>query len=142
VIDITARQQAEAARQQAEATLLVSERRFRALIDHCADAVALFDRHGGVQYISPVVTRILGYDMNAYIDANAFEIIHPDDRQPTADWLAELERCPGSQSTAEIRAQHEDGSWRWFEATAVSTPRWPPRTVIRRSQALWSIFTM
>ena len=121
VLDITPRMHAEAARAQAEAVLVASEQRFRALIDNCADAVALFDRHGIVQYVSPAATRVLGYDLDTYVGENAFEIIHPDDRRPTADGLAELVRCPGSQVTAELRAQHEDGTWRWFEATAVNS---------------------
>jgi PAS domain S-box-containing protein len=121
VLDITLRKQAEAAHAQAEAVLVASERRFRALIDHCADAVALFDRHGIVQYISPAATRILGYELDTYVGENTFEIIHPDDRQPTVELLAELVRRPGSQFTAELRAQHQDGSWRWFEVTAVNS---------------------
>ena len=100
---------------------LNSERRFRALIDHCADAVALFDRQGVVQYISPAATRILGYELDTYIGENAFEIIHPDDRQLAADRLTELVRQPGSQFTTELRAGMPDGSWRWFEATAVNS---------------------
>ena len=56
-----------------------------------------------------------------YIGENAFAFIHPDDRQLTADQLTELVRQPGSQFTAELRARHQDGSWRWFEATAVNS---------------------
>ncbi len=121
LIDITARKRAEAEREHAEAALVRSERRFRALIDNCADAVALFDRHGVVQYVSPAATRLLGYDLDAYVGENAFEFIHPDDLQPTIDQLAQLVRQPASRFTAELRAQHADGSWRWFEATAVNS---------------------
>jgi PAS domain S-box-containing protein len=121
VMDITARKHAEAERTRAKAELLDSERRFRALIDHCADAVALLDRQGVVQYVSPAATRILGYELDTYIGGRAFEIIHPDDRQPIAQQLAQLVLQPGSQFTAELRAQHEDGTWRWFEATAVNS---------------------
>jgi PAS domain S-box-containing protein len=80
VLDITLRKQAEAARDEAEAALRASERRFRALIDNCADAVALFDRYGRVQYVSPAATRILGYELDTYVGANAFQIIHPEER--------------------------------------------------------------
>jgi two-component system, cell cycle sensor histidine kinase and response regulator CckA len=121
VLDITLRKQAEAARAQAEAMLVSSERRFRALIDNCADAVALFDRHGVVQYVSPAAMRILGYELESYVGENAFEIIHADDRQRAAEQLTELVGHPGSQFTTELRAQHQDGSWCWFEATAVNS---------------------
>ena len=121
VIDITARKHAEAARARAEAALLDSERRFRALIDHCADAVALLDRQGVVQYISPAATRILGYDLDTYIGEHVFEVIHPADRQLVAERLDQLMLQPGGQLTTELRAGHADGSWRWFEATAVNS---------------------
>jgi PAS domain S-box-containing protein len=121
VTDVTARKLAEAERERAEATLVASERRFRALIDTCADAVALFDQHGVVQYVSPAITRVLGYDLDAYVGRNAFAFIHPDDRQSSADRYAQLVCRPGDQATAEVRARHRDGSWRWFEATAVNS---------------------
>jgi PAS domain S-box-containing protein len=121
VLDITPRKHAESARARAEALLIASERRFRSLIDNCADAVALFDRDGVVQYVSPAASRILGYDLATSVGKNAFEIIHPQDRQTTADRLAELLQHPGSQFTAEVRALHEEGTWRWFEATAVNS---------------------
>jgi PAS domain S-box-containing protein len=100
---------------------LNSERRFQALIDHCADAVALLDRNGVVQYISPAATRILGYDLDTYIGEHVIESIHPDDRQRVAVQIDQLLCQPGGQITAELRAGHADGTWRWFEATAVSS---------------------
>jgi len=103
-----------------QAERLASERRFRALIDHCADAVAILDRQAVVQYISPAATRILGYDRGSYIGEHTFEIIHPDDRQLVANLLAQLVLQPGSPLRTELRAGHADGSWRWFEATVVN----------------------
>jgi two-component system, cell cycle sensor histidine kinase and response regulator CckA len=98
-----------------------SERRFRVLLDHCADAVALLDRRGGIQYISPAATRILGYDLGALIGEHVIENIHPADRQRIAAQLDQLMLQPGSQLTAELRIGHANGSWRWFEATAVNS---------------------
>jgi two-component system cell cycle sensor histidine kinase/response regulator CckA len=121
VMDITARKQAEAERERAEAALISSERRFRALIDNCADAVALLDQDGEVQYASPATTRILGYELDAYIGENAFAFIHPDDLPFTAGRLTGLLRHPVDRFTTEFRALHADGSWRWIEATAVNS---------------------
>src|SRR5437660_7224037 len=42
---------------RAAAALRASERRFRALIEHSADAIALFDRDGTILYGSPATTR-------------------------------------------------------------------------------------
>ncbi len=100
---------------------LHSGRRFRALIDHCADAVALLDRQAMVQFISPAATRILGYDLDTFIGEHVFEVIHPADRPRVAEQLDQLTLQPGSRITTELRAGHADGSWRWFEATAVNS---------------------
>lgn len=120
-MDITMRTRAEAERAEAEAALETSERRFRALIEHCADAVALVDERGMIKYASPAATRMLGYDADAYIGETTCAIIHPDDQQRVADQLAALVQQPNGQFAAEVRAQHQDGSWRWFEATAVNS---------------------
>jgi PAS domain S-box-containing protein len=98
-----------------------SEQRSRALIDHCADAVALLDRDAVVQFISPAATRILGYDLDTFIGEHVFEVIHPADRPLVAERLDQLLLQPGSRITTELRAGHADGSWRWFEATAVNS---------------------
>jgi PAS domain S-box-containing protein len=121
VLDVTLREQAEAARAEAEARLLANERRFRALIENCADAVALFDRHGMVQYASPAASRMLGYELESSVGENAFAIIHPADRHHAAEQFTNLVERSGSQFTIELRAQHQDGSWHWFEATAVNS---------------------
>jgi PAS domain S-box-containing protein len=112
------RDQLERARQ---AELDASAQRFRALIDNCADAVVLIDARGVVQYASPATTRILGYGGEEYVGRNALELIHPDDLQDAAGLFTQMVRQPNSRFTVEFRARHEEGSWRWLEATGVNS---------------------
>jgi two-component system, cell cycle sensor histidine kinase and response regulator CckA len=119
--DITTQVEAETGRTQAMEALQTSERRFRALIDNCGDAVALFDDCGIVQYLSPAVGRILGYDLNMLMGADAFAFTHPDDGPILNSHLVQLLTRPQERFTAELRVRHADGSWRWLEATAVNS---------------------
>jgi two-component system, cell cycle sensor histidine kinase and response regulator CckA len=119
--DITTQVEAETGRMQAMVALQTSERRFRALIDNCGDAVALFDDRGIVQYLSPAVGRILGYDLNMLMGVDAFAFTHPDDGPILNSHLAQLLTRPQERFTTELRVRHADGSWRWLEATAVNS---------------------
>jgi two-component system, cell cycle sensor histidine kinase and response regulator CckA len=119
--DVTTQIEAEYGRAQAMAALQRSERRWRALIDNCGDAVALFDEYGTVQYLSPAVGRILGYDQNTLKGANALAFTHPDDGPMLNHHIAQLLTRPQERFTAELRVRHADGSWCWLEATAVNS---------------------
>jgi signal transduction histidine kinase len=54
------------------------------------------------------------------VGRNAFELVHPDDREPT--WTAYEAAIidPTLVPTAEFRFRHRDGSWRWLESTGTN----------------------
>jgi PAS domain S-box-containing protein len=108
VLDITDRKRAEEA-------LHASEKRFRALIENSSDAVVLLSPDGTITYLSPSATRILGYAVEELVSRNAFELIHPDDREHAFAVFAGAVREPGRIATAQFRIRHEDDSWRWIE---------------------------
>ena len=108
VQDITARKQAEAA-------LAASEKRFRTWIENSSDIVTVLDARGIIQYESPAIQRLLGYEPRELLGKSGFDLVHPEDR----DWLlaAFKENIHSSESTvsAEFRFRHRDGSWRFLE---------------------------
>ncbi len=110
----------DAARRRAEAALHANARRFRALIENSADAIALIAVDGIIQYTSPATTRILGYPVNQFVSRNAFELVHEDDLEFLARGLAELTEHPEQTMTTEFRVRHQDGSWRWIEGSATN----------------------
>src|SRR5207245_1311451 len=55
-----------------------SEERFRALIEHSADAIVLLDPIGTVQYASPSITRLLGHLPGQLVERPLFDLIHPE----------------------------------------------------------------
>jgi PAS domain S-box-containing protein len=105
-------------RKQAEEALQASEQRFRALVEHSADAIALLDAEGRFLYASPAAARINGYPLDDFPGQQALGIIHPDDLPAITAQLQELRRTPGAITTAQYRIIHRNGSIRWIDATA------------------------
>jgi diguanylate cyclase (GGDEF)-like protein/PAS domain S-box-containing protein len=71
---------------------------------------------GTIEYESPAVERVLGFNAQERIGGSAFDALHPDDRAWGEALLADLVGSPGAMATGEFRIKHHDGSWRWIEA--------------------------
>jgi len=97
-----------------------SEARFRALIEHSSDAIALGSSDGRIVYASPSTDRVLGYAPEEFIGQKAFDIIDPDDHARLRILLGELLTHPERVIIAETRARHKDGSWRLVESVATN----------------------
>jgi PAS domain S-box-containing protein len=73
-------------RWQSQTALVRSERRFRSLLEHSTDAIALFDREGVIRYVGPSTTRVMGYTPDQLPGRPAADLVHPDD----LGWCQEL----------------------------------------------------
>jgi PAS domain S-box-containing protein len=91
------------------------EERFRALVQHAPDLIAVLGAEGIIGYISPAVQAIIGYSPEALIGQNILDYVHPDDLAPAQAKLAELCREPIALMTLKVRLRHQDGSWRVLE---------------------------
>lgn len=60
--------------------LLNEEVRYKIIADHTSDVIVLVDHRGIVRYVSPSIESIIGYTVEQYQGMDAFEIIHPEDR--------------------------------------------------------------
>jgi PAS domain S-box-containing protein len=108
-----------------EKWLVENEKRFRAMIEHSADCIALLDASAEVLYASPSTTRVLGYPLGDYVGRNAMSLVHPDDIERVRQHFSELVRQPGHIMTQEFRHRHLDGSWKWMESTGTNLLREP-----------------
>jgi PAS domain S-box-containing protein len=113
VFDITPEKEAEAA-------LVASEARFRSLVEHASDLIAVVDGDGIRRYASPSYEPILGYRPEDLVGQAITEIDHPDDAESDRRFFAELARKPGVTERLEARVRHADGSWRWLELIATN----------------------
>jgi PAS domain S-box-containing protein len=90
---------------------------YRALVEHSSDIVSVLDETGRIQYHSPSVERVLGYDQGALVGERAFEYVHPDDREMVAELFTRMIEHPDADPRrVEFRFRHADGSWIWLEA--------------------------
>jgi two-component system cell cycle sensor histidine kinase/response regulator CckA len=101
----------------AESALRASEQRFRALVEHSWDAIALFAADGTILYGSPATSRILGYDLTEFVGRHALELIHVDDRGTVVARLTEAMMHPHVRVDVSARVLHRDRSWRYLEGS-------------------------
>ncbi len=93
-----------------------SERRFRSLVQHAADAITVHDRDGRIVYASPAMGRILGKPEATLLDTSLSALVDPDDAAEVSGVLARLVADPQGTCLLERRVQRSDGGWRWIES--------------------------
>jgi PAS domain S-box-containing protein len=115
VIDITQSK-------EAEEQLILHEKRYRALVENGADAVAVISAEGKITYVSPTIKTVLGYTEEEVMALDMFSFLHPDDTAGVAAvWKRVLESPPGVPVNGHTsRMRHKNGSWRWIEATVTN----------------------
>jgi two-component system, cell cycle sensor histidine kinase and response regulator CckA len=91
------------------------ERSFRALVEHSLDVLMLTDAEARLLYVSPSVTRVLGYTPAELLGKSGFVFTHPDDLQDDLANLARVLATPDERLRFEYRGRHKDGSFRDME---------------------------
>ncbi|HEX5587176.1 MAG TPA: EAL domain-containing protein [Acidimicrobiia bacterium] len=102
---------------QAREEIGESEARFRALVQHSSDAVAVIDRGGIITFATPAINSILGRSPEEMVGQIATQLLHPDDVITAMEALEGLRARPFATVRRELRARHGDDSWRWLDAT-------------------------
>jgi two-component system sensor kinase FixL len=100
---------------EANVTLQRSERRFRALIEHAADAIAVVDASDRFTYVSPSVAAVEGYSADDLSGHSSIEHVHPGDLAVAHANLAQARAEPEQPVPMLWRVQHQDGRWLWLE---------------------------
>ncbi|MDB5281349.1 MAG: domain S-box protein [Bacteroidota bacterium] len=107
-------------KKNSELKIQESENRFRALIENSSDMLSISDASGNLQYISPNISRFLGYSSENFGHAKGIEIIHPDEIDEYRKGFAAIRQNPGKSHPFIIRMKHANGSWVWMEGTATN----------------------
>lgn len=99
--------------------LVASEKRYRALVENGIDVIAILSTEGRAKYVSPSITKVLGYSESDVMHMNLFDFLHPDDVTKIIKRLDEVRHIPigSSLPSHNFRIKHQDGSWRWVEST-------------------------
>jgi len=125
VVSVGAFQLDVTGRRRAEQALRESEGRFRALIEHSNDLVAIVDTKATIRFLSPSVIEAFGRSGDEILGRPLFEFIHPDDVTAAAEALARVTEAPGNRVSGESRFSHRDGTWRiigWSGRNAAEIP--------------------
>jgi PAS domain S-box-containing protein len=104
-------------RREAEAQLARSERRFQMIFERSGDGILLMSSTGTILYASPSNTSLLGFQDEELLGQSLLDLVHPIERQPAEALLQEVVAKSDLVRTGRFRLSHQDGSWRWIEAT-------------------------
>ncbi|HEY7063384.1 MAG TPA: GAF domain-containing protein [Chloroflexota bacterium] len=107
-------------RRRAEGRLRRTEDRFRALIENSSDVIALLDHAGAFTYLSPSITRVMGYAPAELVGRRGGEVIHPEDRKQVMRVFEELLAAPGQARSFRFRVRRPDQGWCWLDNVAAN----------------------
>ena len=105
-------------REDALATLRVSEGRLSAVVGRSSDVAMFFEGDGTIRWVSPAITEVFGIDPAGLIGGNGFDLIHPDDRERVlTEFLGGLVNT-GDHVVVEFRLIDPTGEIHWVEEVA------------------------
>jgi len=107
--DITERKEAEQAVEE-------TNEYYRRLFQQSSDFVLVVDEDGTIDDVTQGIEHVLGYEPEALIGTDAFDLVHPDDRDQLARTMGQNIQNPEGTVDVEYRSRTSDGSYRWLEA--------------------------
>lgn len=96
------------------------ETRFRAMMQHSSDLIALLDADSSIQSVSSSSFGLLGRVDLGLNGRRFLDIVHHDDRPEVVEMLSLANVRENGTVHAVARLGHTDGSWRSFEMVAAS----------------------
>lgn len=100
------------AQRAAEEKLQASEERFRHLVEHGAELIAVLTADVRFHYVSPTIEGVLGYVPADLVGRSAAELVHPDDRGGMLKRLQRLVSEPRATERSTMRVRATNGEWR------------------------------
>ena len=106
--------------EESSETVRAAERRYRSVVEHASDLVAVLDADGRFTYASPASERILGIEPASLTGTDPMALVHPEDVPRARAALEEMKRAPDRLFATQLRSRHADGSWRVVELRGVN----------------------
>lgn len=88
-------------------------KKFLTLIENSSAGILLLDASGKIITFGH---SVLGYKAEDKIGKSILDVIHPEDKGKVLEEIKNLAVTPGQTHTAQYRAMHKKGDWRWIEA--------------------------
>lgn len=93
-----------------------SQEKYRLITENAFDIIKLINPVGIIEYVSPSIEKILGYNPAEYIGQLSMINIHPDDIPVIKEKYVQLVQGD-NVSFVEIRVRHKSGHYLWMEAS-------------------------
>lgn len=106
---------------RAREAIEASESRFRLLAENASDIVIEVSSDGTLVWVSPSVTRLLGWSTDELIGTRPWHLVHPEDVEAAAQSFAESSLGGREPSPLDVRFRSKDGSFVWMSSTAQRT---------------------
>ncbi len=103
--------QNQRARRQAEMELHRRDGYLRALTENSLDVLCILNRDGVLQYSSPSLKQVLGYEPDELAGQNVFLLVHPEDLASVRRSFEQALQDPKLRVTQELRFRRRDGRW-------------------------------
>jgi PAS domain S-box-containing protein len=98
--------------------LLAKEEHFRSLIETSTDIICIFDSSMNLSFVSPSVSRILGYSRDELLGRNVITLVHPEDDEKARLIAEKVVTAPGPKPMPIVlRVVCKDGGVRLLEIT-------------------------
>ena len=95
------------------------EQWWRDILQNLTDVVLVLSTQGEVLYCSPSVRAALGHPLEVRTAAELRHQVHPDDDAMVLETITPVIAGHRRRGFVECRVRRSDGSWGWFEVTAV-----------------------
>ena len=89
--------------------------RLRLIADNMLDMVSIVNPEGIIEYISPSIINILGYEPERLVGHSFADIIHPQDLDSAATAFSTAAETT-IQTREETRCSHADGHYLWLDS--------------------------
>ncbi len=102
----------------AENAIFLSESRFRSLVQYATDVISIVNLDGTINYLSPSVKNVLGYEPEELIGRKTIEFYNPKEHKRLKEEHFHLIANPNETMRKEHTFLHRNGKWITFEGTA------------------------
>jgi len=99
----------------ARQSLAASEAQYRLLAQNATDTVFLLNSIGAVDWVSPAVRRVLGYQPEELVGTMTVDLVHPEDLSVLSSMATKV--AHGQEGVPwQVRMRTREGEYRWMSA--------------------------
>ena len=119
ITDITEQKMVERAIDEKNAELKAAHRELGEIIEHASDIIFKLDLEGKISFVSPEITRSLGYTVDQLKGKYFGKIVCSEDLPLCESILTSLRQYGHEEKSLVCRLIKTDGSMQWFSVSAV-----------------------